>query len=261
MLSAAWLGLAVKLVASAAVVVIASMIAEISGPLGAAMIASLPVSAGPAYVLLALEHDRAFLAAAAHGGLVVLPGTAAFIVIYAFAASIGLVASLMSAMAGWAVIVWALQRADLPAPAALALCLVAFIAAAFVTRHLFAAPPVGRAVRRWWDVPARALLVAALVAAVLAFAQIFGPSAAGMTAAFPLTMTSLVVIVHRRLGALTSVAMLVNALPGMLGFSVGMAIVAEATFLGSTAALCLALAVGLAWNMALLRRATWRARN
>jgi hypothetical protein len=54
--------LAVKMAATAAVVVAASIIAERVGALVGAMVATLPVAAGPAYILLAIDHDASFIA-------------------------------------------------------------------------------------------------------------------------------------------------------------------------------------------------------
>src|SRR4026208_340113 len=46
---------------AAAPVVTASMIPGRSGPVIGALIATLPISAGPSYVFLALDHDAAFI--------------------------------------------------------------------------------------------------------------------------------------------------------------------------------------------------------
>ena len=54
--------LALKMAVTAVFVVAASLIAERSGPLIGAMIATLPIAAGPSYVFLALDHDAQFLA-------------------------------------------------------------------------------------------------------------------------------------------------------------------------------------------------------
>ncbi len=48
---------------------LASMVAERSGPLIGALVATLPVSAGPVYVFLALDHDAAFIAQSALASL------------------------------------------------------------------------------------------------------------------------------------------------------------------------------------------------
>ena len=54
---------------AAAFVVAASMITERSGPAIGALVATLPVSAGPSYVFLALDHDDAFIAQSALASL------------------------------------------------------------------------------------------------------------------------------------------------------------------------------------------------
>ena len=52
---------------TAIVVVLASVIAEAAGPVLGALAASLPVSAGPTYVFLALTHDASFVSVSALG--------------------------------------------------------------------------------------------------------------------------------------------------------------------------------------------------
>ena len=61
---------------AAAFVVSASIITERSGPVIGALVATLPISAGPSYVFLALDHDAAFIA---QGALASLPINAATI--------------------------------------------------------------------------------------------------------------------------------------------------------------------------------------
>src|SRR5690348_1268644 len=68
--------LALRMAVAAAFVVSASFITEHSGPAIGALIATLPISAGPAYVFLALDHDSAFIA---QGALTSLPINAATI--------------------------------------------------------------------------------------------------------------------------------------------------------------------------------------
>jgi hypothetical protein len=57
-----WLPLVAKALATALIVVSASVAAEALGPVWGAIIASLPVSAGPAYVFLAMQHGPDFVA-------------------------------------------------------------------------------------------------------------------------------------------------------------------------------------------------------
>ena len=70
------LTLGLRMAITAAFVVTASVITERSGPVIGALIATLPISAGPSYVFLALDHDAAFIA---EGALASLPINAATI--------------------------------------------------------------------------------------------------------------------------------------------------------------------------------------
>ena len=64
------LTLGFRMAITAAFVVSASVITERSGPAIGALVATLPISAGPSYVFLALDHDAAFIA---QGALASLP--------------------------------------------------------------------------------------------------------------------------------------------------------------------------------------------
>src|SRR6476646_3295802 len=64
------LTLALRMAVTAAFVVSASVITERAGAVIGALVATLPISAGPSYVFLALDHDAAFIA---EGALASLP--------------------------------------------------------------------------------------------------------------------------------------------------------------------------------------------
>src|SRR3954467_15617466 len=66
--------LLLRMAVTAAFVIVASVITERSGPVIGALVATLPISAGPSYVFLALDHDAAFIA---EGALASLPINAA----------------------------------------------------------------------------------------------------------------------------------------------------------------------------------------
>src|SRR6476469_3965857 len=68
------LSLGLRMAIAAAFVVSASIATERSGPVIGALVATLPISAGPSYVFLALDHDAAFIA---EGALASLPINAA----------------------------------------------------------------------------------------------------------------------------------------------------------------------------------------
>lgn len=64
--------LLLRMAIAAAFVVSASIITERAGPVIGALVATLPVSAGPSYVFLAIDHDAAFIAQGALASLPVL---------------------------------------------------------------------------------------------------------------------------------------------------------------------------------------------
>src|SRR3954469_3703927 len=68
------LSLGLRMAVTAAFVIVASVITERSGPVIGALVATLPISAGPSYVFLAQDHDAAFIA---QGALASLPINAA----------------------------------------------------------------------------------------------------------------------------------------------------------------------------------------
>src|SRR6187431_780402 len=96
------LTLVLRMAITAAFVVTASVITERSGPVIGALVATLPVSAGPSYLFLALDHDAAFIA---QGALASLPMNAATIlmclVFVHLAQHRGLIVSLAAGIAVW----------------------------------------------------------------------------------------------------------------------------------------------------------------
>jgi Thiamine pyrophosphate enzyme, N-terminal TPP binding domain len=67
-------------------VCVATIIAERPGAAAGALVATLPVSAGPVYVFLALDHDAVFISASAVASLAVNTATAIFITVYVLTA-------------------------------------------------------------------------------------------------------------------------------------------------------------------------------
>ncbi len=97
-----WYGLALKAAMTATIVVVASVAAERSGPFLAALIAALPTAASAAYIILALEHPPAFIAAGAVGSMAANAAVAIFALTYAaLAQRRGVVLSLGAATLVW----------------------------------------------------------------------------------------------------------------------------------------------------------------
>src|SRR5262249_20703379 len=116
------LPLLVKMAATAAFLLGATIIAERAGPLVGGLVATLPISAGPVYVFLALDHDAHFIAQAALGSLVTNAINAVFAAIYALLAQTRpLSVSLAGTYAVWIVLSLAISRLQWTFPMALVL--------------------------------------------------------------------------------------------------------------------------------------------
>jgi Ca2+/H+ antiporter len=80
------LALAIKMVVAAGFVVAASFVAERAGALVGALVLTLPIGAGPAYILLALDHGAAFIADSTVASLAVHAASGIFGMAYVVAA-------------------------------------------------------------------------------------------------------------------------------------------------------------------------------
>jgi hypothetical protein len=239
------------------VVVVVSILVERAGTFIGAMVATLPVSAGPAYIFLALDHDAAFVAKSALSSLAINAAVAPFIAAYAlFAQTGGVTVSLGAAFAVWLVFAAGVFGIGWTLPSALALNAVTFAVAFFVTRRYWNVTAQNRAGSRWWDVPVRAALVMATVATVVLTAKLIGPRVAGIAALVPVVLTSVVVILHPRQGGETAAAVLVNGLPGLIGFAMALVCLHLAAVpLGLSYAIGLWFGVSVVWNLTLV---AWR---
>ena len=244
--------LAFRMAIAAAFVVSASFITEHSGPAIGALVATLPISAGPAYVFLALDHDAAFIA---QGALASLPINAATIFLgltYTLLAQRhGLLVSYGAAAAVWIAIAAIIGATPWPLWSGILLNVVAFaICTPLMHRYRHAKmPPVAR---RWYDVPLRASLVAALVATVVTLSGRVGPSISGILALFPAVFSSMILILHPRIGGPATAAVLANSAWGLIGLGIAIAVLHVAALqFGSVIGLGLALATCVGWNLSL----------
>ena len=126
--------LAVKLAATAALVVFATLIAEKVGAFIGAMIAALPLSAGSAYLFISMEHDIAFVAQSALTGLGINAMISPFLVFSAMLIHrFGIWVGLGVGFVFWASGSLAILHADLPFLAAIVLNLAAFPVSLFLS--------------------------------------------------------------------------------------------------------------------------------
>ena len=244
--------LGLRMAITAAFVVTASVITERSGPVIGALIATLPISAGPSYVFLALDHDAAFIA---EGALASLPVNAATILLgltyVVLAQRHGALVSAGAAIAAWIALAsivrlfhWSLISGLIVNAIAFAICIPLLARYRQVKM-----PPV---TRRWYDIPLRASLVATLVATVVTSSSWVGPRISGIIALFPVVFTSMMLILHPRIGGPPTAAVIANSAWGLMGLGLAIAVLHVASLqFGSAIGLSLALATCVCWNLTL----------
>jgi hypothetical protein len=244
--------LLLRMAVTAAFVVTASIITERSGAAIGALVASLPISAGPSYVFLALDHDAAFIA---QGALASLPVNAATLFLgltYVWLAQRRrMVVSLGGAVLVWLGLAAIVRMTDWSLAAGIAANVVALaIVLPLTARFRHARMPL--ITRRWYDIPLRAVLVSTLVATVVTLSATIGPAGSGILALYPVVFTSMMLLLQPRIGGPATAAVIAHGGFGLVGF--GLAIVVlnlTAVRLGSVTSLSLALTTCVAWNLGL----------
>ena len=251
--------LAFKLLLTMCVVVGASLIVERTGPFIGGMIATLPISAGPSYIFLALDHDTAFVASAALTTLTANAATMLFVPIYArLAQTHGLIRSLGTGWIFWLGTMYLFSFVPWTLPLALAANALAFIVSLHFSRRYMHVPKAGILKRGRWDIAMRAIGVVSLVGLVILLGNLAGPQAAGIAAPFPIVLSSLAAMLHPRLGGQTAAATLANSVPGFAGFAFAVtALYLTAVPLGAAWGLFIALAISVMWNASLVLSRAW----
>jgi hypothetical protein len=247
-----WLSLVLKMAVTAGFVIAAAMVAERAGPAIGALVATLPIAAGPAYFFVALDHDSAFISASAIGSIAAHAATAVFSLVFVVMAQrFGMVLSVGGAVATWFVVAFLLRKVPWSFWSVAAVNLAMFgvcIALTNCYRHV----KMPLIVRKWYDVPVRAFMVACLVAAVVGLSGRVGPIVTGLLAVYPIVMTSLMLIFQPRVGGPATAALIANTMWGLVGFSACLFTVHLATVpLGTWAGLILSLVVSVVWNLVL----------
>src|ERR1700732_5052227 len=218
------LTLALRMAVTAAFVVSASFITERSGPVIGALVATLPISAGPSYVFLALDHDAAFIA---QGALASLPINAVTILCaltyVVLAQRRSALVSFAGAIAVWIVLAALARMVHWTLAAGIIANIVSFAVCLPLMRR-FRHVKMPLITRRWYDIPLRASLVATLVAIVVTLSGWVGAGVSGTIALFPMVLSSMVLILHPRIGGPPTAAVIANGGWGLMGFGVAIAV-------------------------------------
>jgi uncharacterized membrane protein (GlpM family) len=262
--AAFWFALLARVSVSAFVVVAATVAAEAAGPFWGGLIVSLPIGAGPAYAMLALQHGATFIAASALGSFAVNAAT------FVFLAALALLATrvrwgwaLVGGLIAWVIAVLLIGCVDWDVPGAIVLNLAVILASLAATRSVQrnAVAPRGTVRRRWFELPMRAMMVGSMVGAVVTGSRVLGPTLTGMAAVFPVAFTSFALLILPRLGGDIAAAIMVSALRAMPGFALALLTLHLAVQpLGVGAALAVALLPSLLWSaLLMLARGRWLA--
>jgi hypothetical protein len=242
--------LASRMLVVAAIVVSVSLVVARSGPVVGAMLATLPISTGPAYVFLALDHGADFIVRSTVASIIAVGATGVFLVAHILAARFGgtvtcLASALGACLASLVLadmVEWTLARAV----AASALVMGAAIAGTGRARRA-AAPFVSPG--RLIDLVVRATAVMIVVATVTILGDLAGPRLAGYGAVIPVVFTSFIIVMQPRVGAAAIAGLFAHALIGIAGFIPAFLVLNVATrSLGVWWGLGLGLATSLAWN-------------
>ncbi len=218
-----------------------------------ALVATLPLGAGPVYVFLAMDHDPHFLVQSAVSILAINAVNVLFALRYAWLAQMRPVGvSLGGAFLVWLVLALTVHSIQWSYAAAAIVNVVVIGASIFLARPLrHVRMPVFHA--RWTDLAMRAVLVATLVGITVTFSFQLGSGGSGILAVFPVILLSIMYILHKRVGGKPTAAVLANAPLGLAGFA-GACTVLHFTAepLGSAIGLSLALATSVGWSLLVL---------
>jgi hypothetical protein len=247
------LSFAAKLASTAIVVLLATLIAERAGAFIGAMIVALPLSAGPAYLFLALDHDAAFVAESARISLGVNALVPPFLLVAAvIIRKAGVIAALAAAFAVWGAGAVFVLAADISLTQAILMNVASFIICLPLSRPLLAQAQ-GQALKRGvLDIVVRVVAVMTAVGAAIIIGRRLGPEIAGIAAVAPVVWTSLIVVVYARSGGAACSSILANGVGGMIGFALALPAVALlAVPLGWPMAFMIGLALCIAWSTGL----------
>jgi hypothetical protein len=235
--------LAIKLIVTPLVVLLASLAARRWGEAVAGWLVGLPLTSAPVSAFLAIEQGPSFAAQAADGTIAGVVSQAAFCLGYAALARLGATAALAAGTLAYAATAAILIAARLPS----AVLCAAAVAALTLVLWLLPSRLVGVSAKAaWWDLPLRMAVTTALVVGLTSAAITLGPGASGVMAAFPLIGALFAAFAQWDQGARAGVAVLRGMASALFGVAAFFVIAGAALpHLSLLAAFALAAAGGL----------------
>jgi len=244
-----------KAILTALIVVLASVVGRFADAFWGALVACFPVSVGPAYVFLALQHGDAFIQMSALSGVVANAATAIFLIVYARNAVRSIWLNLGLAALSWAVCVLLLSLFEWTAVSAILLNLIVYVFGFWTTRKISRLTKVQEtnSESNFVELFIQATSIALLVSFLILVSSIVGAKTTGMIAMFPVSLSGLILITRQSLGKATTATMATTALKAMLGYAFALAVLhLSIPFFGLSIALALALLVFGSWSIAVI---------
>jgi hypothetical protein len=188
------------------------------GPMVAGWLSAFPVVSGPILLAVTLEQGSDFGANAAEGTLLAVVAILVFSLSYAWASNMfGVLGSMSSALAAYAIAVVVLQSTHLPVTWCFAVVISALLIVPKFFPHLPAQPLPSKSGLR--DLPWRMLAGAMLVLLVTFAAARLGARLSGFLAMFPVMSTVLVGFSHHYSGRSFALALLRGMVLGYFAFA------------------------------------------
>ena len=247
--------LTVRMSAVAVFVVIVALLSERVGPFFGAMVASLPIYTGPVYLFLAIDHPPEYLARVAVGSLAACAVTPVFLLVYALMARAGhaMAPSLLAGIGSWIACAVFVQLYDWSLIEALLFAIPIYSVALLLSHHFKDAVALKRSDRSWLDLAVRVLLVTSVVGLVNALSPFVPAKLTGILSIMPTVTTSLILVLHGRIGGPATAALFAHSVGGLVGMMLAVMLVGLTVVpWGPAISLPLALALCIGWNLMLI---------
>lgn len=235
-------------------VVVVALVAERLGPFLGAMVASLPLYTGPVYLLLALEHEPAYIVDATLTSVAICGANPVLVLVYALLArSRGVAISVGGAVICWIGCALIVQSRAWSLVEALLFVAPIYAVSVWLAQGFTRGIRPRQAERRWSDLVLRATMVGVLTGVVVVSSRHVPPEITGILSVMPILTMSLVLVMHPRVGGPATAALLAHTLGGLVGMVIAFAAVHLAIpSLGLWPGLGLGLAITVAWNLSLI---------
>jgi hypothetical protein len=236
-------------------VVTIAVLAEKLGPFLGGMVASLPLYTGPIYLMLALERDAQYLWASTVGSIAICGANPVYVLAYCIAAraGFGTAAAISAALGAWVTCAVIVQTSQWQLVEALLFVVPIYAVAVPLAQGYTRGIAIRQAERGWIDLPLRAVLCGGLSGVVIVVSAFVPAHVTGILSVLPVLMTSLIMVLHPRIGGPATAALLAHTLGGLIGMVLAFTVVnLSILHIGPPLALSIGLAITVLWNISLI---------